>query len=735
MVAPRLADALRAHKAELRLRLCEWEHAGSDPEEGSDADLFLEALCSSTLEEYLPRFAASGERLAEQDGHLAVRLRSIQGWQEALSTAISDILADRPRLRDQAHMILGERTAQILVTLTLGYQGAQAQRITRATDQARRAAARMRALQRINSAANSTLDLDQTLTTAAEAVAEEMNADLCAIFLFDDISRELRLHATNGPLPRGGLHYTLALGEGYSGWVAQDGHPLVLADAVADVRSSAEALAYPDGFRGLLAVPIIFFNGVKLQGVIAAQTREPRTFSAEEIDFLEIIAGQLAMNIENGRLYEQTDEELRRKVHELSTLHRVSALVTSTLVLDTVLRSIVAQAVLLSGADRSVLFEADGVDGATRQLRAVASHGFERLEIAHAAVPVGECCVGRVARSGEPSMLIDCMRTDAGCFLRHAPEAIDDQHAVLCAPLNTVHGTLGALCVFSSQRHTLDAHQLQLVVTFANVAAIAIENARLFTETQQGLQAKEALVNEMHHRVKNNLQQVASILNMHLRRTRNPEVEQVLGEIVGRIHGIAAVHDLLSRAKLGMAPVDEIARKIVGIVSGHFVPPSLRIRFVIGSAPFHLPTEQATTLAIILNELIANAIEHGFEGREQGEIRISGVERDGRLILRVADDGQGLPANFSLATSDGLGLYLVRNLVSGDLHGSLRLYMTHGDPDIRLDARTDVTPSAAGDAEQNDDQSARTWTVSEIECPALFDVADATERAAFGDVG
>src|SRR5207302_10450684 len=102
-------------------------------------------------------------------------------------------------------------------------------------------------------------------------------------------------------------------------------------------------------------------------------------------------------------------------------------------------------------------------------------------------------------------------------------------------------------------------------------------NARLFEQTRQGLRTKEVLLREMHHRVKNNLQQVASILNMQRRRAKMPEVEQVLMESVDRIQGIAATHDLLSNTQLGMAPVDEIARKIVGILRGNIVPPHLTV--------------------------------------------------------------------------------------------------------------------------------------------------------------
>jgi len=280
----------------------------------------------------------------------------------------------------------------------------------------------------------------------------------------------------------------------------------------------------------------------------------------------------------------------------------------------------------------------------------------------------------------------------------------------------------------------LNAHQLQLVVTFANVAAIAMENARLFTQTREGLRTKEALLREMHHRVKNNLQQVASILNMQRRRAKSAELEQILEENVSRIQGIAATHDLLSTAQLGMAPVDEIARKIVGIVRSNLVPPELHIQFHISHAPFPVPSEQATTLAIILNELIANAIEHGFGGRERGEIRISGTLEGGAIVLRIADDGKGLPTGFAIEKVEGMGLQLVRRLVESELRGSVEIYEWEGNPDlawIANDQGVRITdprlPAIAREPGQN--ASARAslaWTVTELRFPLVITGEDST---------
>ena len=721
MIASEVAAAFKTYEHTLRDRLKRQTATGAAPGDDNDTGALLDALFGAPDDVYLPVFEATARHLAERGEPLDPYLASLEQWHEALAAATRDALAENPALLATAQEQLGILAGRVIATVSREYALVREHITSDDAQAAQRGHARLQALQRINAAANSTLDLDQTLSTTAQVVADEMDVDLCVIHLFDDVSRELQLRAINGQASARLGHVTQGLGTGYTGWVAEHGHPLVIADVLTDDRFAQEAVVYGEVYHGLLSVPIIYFTVLKLEGVISIQTREPRTFRDDEVSFLEIVAGQLAMNIENGRLYEQTDEELRRKVHELSTLHRVSALVTSTLVLDNVLRIIVQQAVQLSGADRSILFE---LDPATQRLRAVASHGFDDQRVMDADVRIGDCCVGRVVRSAEPSIQVDCMRNDETCFLRHIPEAIGDQHAVLCAPLMTVRGPLGALCVFSSQRHMLSAHQLQLVVTFANVAAIAMENARLFEQTRQGLRTKEILLREMHHRVKNNLQQVASILNMQRRRAKSPVVEQILSESIDNIQGIAAAHDLLSGSQLGVAPLDELARKICGIVGSNLVPPELHIRFHVNPAPFYVASEEATTLAIILNELIANAIEHGFEGRSRGTIRISGAEEDGYLFVRVADDGQGLPEGFSMVTSEGLGLHLVRSLVQSNLNGTASMFMVDGNPDLKPSPEAAPSTNPVMDAIQVQPDGTVTtavdgarWTVAELRFP------------------
>ncbi len=665
-----------------RLRAC-LQHVTGDregPEEGSDAWLLLNALTGKSDLALSTRFEQSGRWLAEHDGKLDVRLQGLQRYIDALISELKDLFAqvplakeeDRPHLLLEAISYLYELQSTCVQALTRGYQGVIDQASIEQLELMQQLEQRFVALQRINGVSNSSMDLDQTLEIITKVVAEELRAELCSIFFYDELQRMLTLRATNGPRPWGGLHFTLRLDEGYSGWVADQGRPLLVQDALSDPRFAVEARAYDSEYRGLLAAPIIFFGDTeRLIGVISVQSTEARDFTSQERIFVEVVAGIIAINVENGRLHEQTDEQLRRKVHELATIHRVSSIIASTLNLNEVLQIIATQAVHLSGAERSCIFE---LDADRQHLHVVAHHGLDDTAVRGMHLQVGQCCAGRTVESGLPTTAVDCCQEDKGCFIAHDPGVSPEIHSTLCVPLQVKQKVLGCICIYSSHRHLLSDEQMQLVITFANEAAIAIENARLYEETRQGLELKSALLRELHHRVKNNLATVAGILSLQRRRTRSLEARDTLAESVNRVQGLAATHDLLSHEDVSEARVDDIARKIVGVANANLRPPETQITFVVEPCPVVIPSRAVTILALVLNEMVSNAIKHGMAGVTEGTVTIRGYEEDGMVVVQVIDTGAGQKRWEALEeeNSEGLGVSLIKNLI-GDLGGHYRL--------------------------------------------------------------
>jgi two-component sensor histidine kinase len=254
-----------------------------------------------------------------------------------------------------------------------------------------------------------------------------------------------------------------------------------------------------------------------------------------------------------------------------------------------------------------------------------------------------------------------------------------DIHSVLCVPLQVRRKVLGCICIYSSHRHLLSPEQMQLVITFANEAAIAIENARLYEETRRGLELKSVLLRELHHRVKNNLATVAGILSLQRRRTKSNEVRTILAESVNRVQGLAATHDLLAHEDVSEARVDDIARKIVGVANSNMRPPETHIVFEVEPCDIVIPSRAVSILALALNEMVSNSIKHGLKGVREGKITIRGYEERGQVVVEVLDTGLGLAEPVEDEMSEGLGVSLIRNLI-GDIRGQFTLKRTEETP-------------------------------------------------------
>jgi two-component sensor histidine kinase len=190
------------------------------------------------------------------------------------------------------------------------------------------------------------------------------------------------------------------------------------------------------------------------------------------------------------------------------------------------------------------------------------------------------------------------------------------------------------------------------------------------------LLSKDATIREIHHRVKNNLQTISSLLRLQARRATAPEARAAIEESVGRIRSIALVHEILSRDAGDDVPFLDVLRPLLRTVEEGLVPGDHRIRFRIQGDAGRLPAAIATPLAVVLTELLQNVVEHAYPGEEgpvEGTVEVR-LETDGReLTVTVTDDGVGLPSGFALEESNGLGLSIVQTLVTTELRGTIRM--------------------------------------------------------------
>jgi two-component sensor histidine kinase len=197
------------------------------------------------------------------------------------------------------------------------------------------------------------------------------------------------------------------------------------------------------------------------------------------------------------------------------------------------------------------------------------------------------------------------------------------------------------------------------------------------------LLSKDATIREIHHRVKNNLQTIASLLRLQGRRLRTDEAKDAVDESVRRIRSIALVHETLSRDVAEVVDFGEIVRPLAAMIRDGLVEHDRRVTFVVEGEAGLLPAEIATPLAVVVNEVLQNAVDHAFpelrdddvdpasDAEHRVTIRLDRTDDD--VVVEVRDDGVGLPPGFSVETSRGLGLSIVHSLVTSELNGSIQV--------------------------------------------------------------
>jgi len=252
-------------------------------------------------------------------------------------------------------------------------------------------------------------------------------------------------------------------------------------------------------------------------------------------------------------------------------------------------------------------------------------------------------------------------------------------------PVDVAYRTQAPVMVESQRGDTsVVVHVMPLVEDATVVGGIAmLRDVTDLRHRDRMLVTKDATIREIHHRVKNNLQTIAALLRLQGRRLQSDEARSALEESERRIRAIAVVHETLSRDASDVVPFDDIVRPLARLVEEASVGPETRISFSVQGHVGDLPGEMATPLAVVLNELMQNAVDHAFPVRADGapvdgHVRVSLLRSGGTLEVEVADDGVGLPAGFDLEVASGLGLSIVNTLVTTELGGTMVLHDDHG---------------------------------------------------------
>ena len=254
---------------------------------------------------------------------------------------------------------------------------------------------------------------------------------------------------------------------------------------------------------------------------------------------------------------------------------------------------------------------------------------------------------------------------------------------VIVVPLPPVAGTVGALRLERRTAKPASGDHLAAIMRFAEAAARALENAVLAERVRSQDSRIESLSDrlaEANHRIKNNLQVLAGFLAEHEPRpgrgTSPHSSSQALRTGISRISAIANLHDALSYAEDELADVAALAHRIC-LDTAAVDQVTDRIKVLVTAEPVRAAPGVCRALALILHELVCNALRHAYPGGERGEVRVSLRRRDRTVILEVADDGVGTAAE-SKAGHKGMGLRIASAIAENELGGKLELDAANG---------------------------------------------------------
>ena len=516
----------------------------------------------------------------------------------------------------------------------------------------------------VSTRVTSTMEVERIAATVADAASKAVDAPRIALFLTDEQGEFIPIPGGQRGIPEATTQSLPSTGHvGYEALAV--GVPQTIIDSQRENRED-DALIQWLGTRSLLCVPMVAQQGV--QGILAVGDVRPRDFPSHALALLSAYANQTALALQSAMLY----QDVVRHLKELENLFGVTQTLASSLELTQTLDRVLSAAAELLGSPVGTLML---MDADTNELTIKAARGIHPDHGFYRPLAVGEGLAGRAVQSGTALMSADIRRD--GRFSDRAFAREGDLQAAIAVPLVTRGRTVGVLNLYRKSQREFDENDRRLATALANAAAVAIENARLYEETQERAQFLTAMVSEINHRVRNTLQAVAGLLRMEMEQEPPRPIEEVLRRGIARLQSVAVVHDMLQARDLRFVDIKQAARRIVQLTAQSAAPGNAIQTRIVG-ARVMLPSQQATNVAMILSELVDNAVRHGLPNAEDPRVSVSLAEGGGNIVIEVKDNGEGFPKGFNLDADARLGLKVVRGLVEEELGGFLDVESNNG---------------------------------------------------------
>lgn len=213
--------------------------------------------------------------------------------------------------------------------------------------------------------------------------------------------------------------------------------------------------------------------------------------------------------------------------------------------------------------------------------------------------------------------------------------------------------------------------------------AVIVRDITFNREQEKNLVLKSVAIKELHHRVKNNLQTIASLLQLQARRSDSEETKQVLRESINRILAISVTHQLLSESEESTISLKDVLNTVTKSVVRSFLEPNLDVTVELTGDDIVVDTDIATSIALSVNELLQNCMKYAFVGRDRGRVKIYITKGKVYSTVTVSDDGIGF--NTENMRKGALGLQLVESMIQDKLHGNFKIKSTAEGTRITFD--------------------------------------------------
>jgi PAS domain S-box-containing protein len=412
---------------------------------------------------------------------------------------------------------------------------------------------------------------------------------------------------------------------------------------------------------------------VRAEGALRASYAELDRRVQERTEALAQSNVALHAEVAERRRAEGEAEQRRR---EAEVLARLAQTMSASLELDTVLQRITEGARELCGSERAlIMLRESGGEALVSRYQA----GFPQMPYTGVRVEPGKGMGGWVLATGRPLRTAD-YAADAR-FSKDYLDRIrtDGRLAILTVPITIGSRVEGALYVSNAVARPFTERDEAILLRLADYASSAIRNAQLYhaaqaeltrrtqveAQLQASLQEKEVLLQEIHHRVKNNLQIVSSLLNLQARAVDDPHLRAILRDSRQRLQAMALIHeDLYQAHDLGRVPFGTYVRQLTAQLFRAYGGAARRIRLTVHADALDLEIDKATPCGLILHELLANALTHAFHDGRSGAIEVALRRAAQNLTLSVKDTGIGMPDALGGHPPGALGLKLVAMLTN-----------------------------------------------------------------------